>query len=145
MAQPTTVWLRRGPQLNGSDLKLFQCMRALFARSRNSLGSREMMKKLREEGYQMDRYRVRQLIKPLGLVVTQRVAYKVYDKMQAQRCGSRQPRKLCPVLFDQNKFLWSTRPIDPMTLREPVLWFFRYLCWDPPTFKFLHPQSFCYI
>jgi len=39
-----------------------------------------MMKKLREEGFDIGRYRVRMLMKKLGLTVTQRVAYKVTTK-----------------------------------------------------------------
>lgn len=38
------------------------------------------MKRLREEGVNIGRYRVRQLMKKLGLFVTQRVAYKVTTK-----------------------------------------------------------------
>ena len=55
-------------------------MKALFEQSRNSLGSREMMKKLREEGIQIGRYKVRNLMKKLNLKVTQRIAYKVTTK-----------------------------------------------------------------
>ena len=36
-----------------------------------------MMKKLREEGFDIGRYQVRRLMKKLGLKVIQRVAYKV--------------------------------------------------------------------
>ncbi len=45
-----------------------------------SLGSREMMKKLREEGIQIGRYKVRNLMRKLNLKVTQRIAYKVTTK-----------------------------------------------------------------
>ena len=38
------------------------------------------MKKLREEGFEIGRYRVRQLMKTLSLVVTQRVSYKATTK-----------------------------------------------------------------
>ena len=55
-------------------------MKKLFEQSRNSLGSREMMKKLREEGFQIGRYKVRKLMKKLGLKVTQRLAFKVTTK-----------------------------------------------------------------
>ncbi|AZZ90699.1 IS3 family transposase [Hahella sp. KA22] len=57
-------------------LHLHRRMKRLFNASRSSLGSREMMKKLREEGFQVGRYRVRKLMSRLGLQVTQRVAYK---------------------------------------------------------------------
>jgi putative transposase len=36
-----------------------------------------MMKKLREEGFDIGRYRVRNLMRKRGLKVTQRVAYRV--------------------------------------------------------------------
>jgi len=41
------------------------------------------MKKLREEGFPIGRYRVRNLMKKLGLFVTQRIAYKVTTKRKA--------------------------------------------------------------
>ena len=39
-----------------------------------------MMKKLREEGIQIGRYKTRKLMAKLGLKVTQRIAYKVTTK-----------------------------------------------------------------
>ena len=36
-----------------------------------------MMKNLRKEGFVIGRYRIRQLMKQVNLVVTQRLAYKV--------------------------------------------------------------------
>ncbi|NOY73270.1 MAG: IS3 family transposase, partial [Gammaproteobacteria bacterium] len=58
-------------------LHLNRRIKELFKQSRNSLGNREMMKKLREEGFQIGRYKVRNLMKKLSLKITQRVAYKV--------------------------------------------------------------------
>jgi len=58
-------------------------MKQLFEQSRQSLGSREMMKNLRKEGFDIGRLRVRNLMKKLNLVVTQRVAYKVTTKRKA--------------------------------------------------------------
>jgi len=55
-------------------------MKRLFKESRESLGSREMMKKLREEGFNIGRYRVRKLMAKLGLIVKQRVECKVTTK-----------------------------------------------------------------
>ncbi len=55
-------------------------MKDLFKVSRSSLGSREMMKKLREEGFQIGRYKVMKWMDKLGLEVQQRVAYKVTTK-----------------------------------------------------------------
>ncbi len=61
---PLTVLLRR-------------CMKALFAESRQSLGSRRMSKRLREEGFDVGRYRARRLMKAMGLVVKAKRKYKV--------------------------------------------------------------------
>jgi putative transposase len=55
-------------------------MNHLFEQSRDSLGSRGMAKKLREEGFNIGRERTRTLMKKLNLVVKQRVAYKVTTK-----------------------------------------------------------------
>lgn len=74
-------WLKRPGKLIGAEeLTLRRRMKELFKRSRSSLGSREMMKKLREEGFQIGRYRVRKLMAQMKLVVQQRVAYKVTTK-----------------------------------------------------------------
>ena len=40
-----------------------------FTQSRESMGSRRMMKQLRKEGFQAGRYRIRLLMKQLGLIV----------------------------------------------------------------------------
>lgn len=74
-------WVKRPGQLIDADtLHLYRRAKKLFENSRNSLGSREMMKKLREEGFHIGRYRVMKLMQKLGLDVTQRVAYKVTTK-----------------------------------------------------------------
>jgi putative transposase len=62
---------------------------------RQRLGSRELMKKPREEGFQVRRYRVRSLTKTLGLIVTQRLAYKVTTKRKHSD-------KVVPNLLYQN-------------------------------------------
>lgn len=62
------------------ELHLYRRMKALFETSRGSLGSREMMKKLRKEGIKIGRYRVRRLMKKLSLTVLQRVAYRITTK-----------------------------------------------------------------
>ena len=61
-------------------LHLFCRAKALFKDSRNSLGSRELVEKLHEEGFEITRYRVINLMKRLNLIVKQRVAYKVTTK-----------------------------------------------------------------
>ncbi len=75
------TWKKRpGNLISAETLHLYRRMKVLFEQSRNSLGSREMMKKLREEGIQIGRYKVRKLMKKLNLKVTQRLAYKVTTK-----------------------------------------------------------------
>ena len=72
------AWRKRpGTLISAETLHLDHRMKALFRQSRDSLGSREMMKKLREEGFRIGRYKVRHLMAKLNLIVKQRVAYKV--------------------------------------------------------------------
>ena len=52
-------------------------MRSLFKASRESLGSRQLSKRLKKEGFKIGRYRTPKLMKKLGLVVKQRRQYKV--------------------------------------------------------------------
>lgn len=59
------------------DLYLNQRAKALFSDSRDSLGARELAKRLREEGFEITRYRAAKLMVQLDLEVKQRVAYKV--------------------------------------------------------------------
>ncbi len=74
-------WHKRpGTIIDADTLHLHRRMKALFEQSRQSLGSREVMKKLREEGFDIGRYKVRKLMARLGLKVLQRVAYKVTTK-----------------------------------------------------------------
>lgn len=74
-------WRKRPAKvIDAATLHLYRRMKVLFAASRSSLGSRELMKKLREEGFDIGRERVRKLMKKLKLKVTQRVAYKVTTK-----------------------------------------------------------------
>lgn len=74
-------WLERPSKpLSAEKLHLNRLAKEHFKASRNSLGSRELAKKLREEGIEIGRYRTRRLMKELGLVTEQRVAYKVTTK-----------------------------------------------------------------
>src|SRR5690554_3581475 len=74
-------WKQRpGKLIPAQELKMRRRMKKLFELSRESLGNREMMNKLRGEGYKIGRYRVRKLMKQMELVVRQRVAYKVTTK-----------------------------------------------------------------
>lgn len=49
----------------------------LFKESRESLGSRGLMRALNNEGFTVGRYKVRKIMQSHGLRVHQRVAYKV--------------------------------------------------------------------
>ncbi len=64
-------WLTRPAQvITAETLNLYRRTKALFEKSRQSLGNREMMKKLREEGFAVGRYRVRTIMNKLGLKAT---------------------------------------------------------------------------
>lgn len=65
------------------DLALYRRAKELFKASRSSLGSRELAKKLRKEGFKIGRDKTRRLMKTLNLVVKQRIAYKVTTKRKA--------------------------------------------------------------
>ena len=55
------------PKMTREALHLHRRMKLLFEQSRHRLGSREMMKRIREEGIQIGRYRVRKLMQALGV------------------------------------------------------------------------------
>lgn len=71
-------WKARGAKIVSSDeLQLRRRMKALFEQSRQSLGSRMLMQKLRSEGFVIGRYRVRTLMKSLGLTVKSKSRFKI--------------------------------------------------------------------
>ncbi|WP_193343318.1 IS3 family transposase [Pseudoalteromonas luteoviolacea] len=75
------AWLKRPAKvITAEQLNLFRRAKFLFKQSRNSLGYRELRKKLCREGFKVSDYGVQKLMATLGLVVTQRVAYKVTTK-----------------------------------------------------------------
>lgn len=83
------AWLKRPEKLITADeLNLYRRAKALFMTSRNSLGSLELSKKLREEGFLIGRYRTRTLMRQLRLKVQQRVKYKVTTKRKHSDRGS---------------------------------------------------------
>lgn len=67
----------RPKPLNFTVWRLRVRLKTLFDASRGSLGSRGLVKRLRQEGFVVGRYRVRTLMKTLNLTVQQRRAYKV--------------------------------------------------------------------
>ena len=75
------AWRKRPAiMISAQTLNLHRRAKALFEASRDSLGSRELGKKLRKEGFDVTRYRIIKLMRCLGLIVAQRVAYKVTTK-----------------------------------------------------------------
>lgn len=71
-------WKQRGAQvINADTFALCSRMKALFIQSRESLGSRGLMRQLRKEGFVVGRYRVRRLMKQRGLVVKIKRKYRV--------------------------------------------------------------------
>jgi len=72
------AWCKRPAKIiSESELNLNRRCKALFKKSRQSLGSRQLMKNLRKEGFKIGRYKVISLMKKLKLHVKQRIAYKV--------------------------------------------------------------------
>lgn len=75
------AWLNRPAKLiTEQELMLYRRAKALFNESRQSLGSRELAKRLRKEDFVIGREKARQLMKKLKLVVKQRVPYKAATK-----------------------------------------------------------------
>ena len=72
------AWVNRPAKIiSESELMLYRRTKELFKQSRGSLGSRQLMKNLRKEGFTVGRYKVRSIMKRLKLKVKQRAAYKV--------------------------------------------------------------------
>lgn len=75
------AWKNRPAKIIGADKRhLNRRAKGLFKASRDSLGSRELCKKLGEEGFEIGRERTRRLMRRLGLRVIQRQAYRVTTK-----------------------------------------------------------------
>lgn len=83
------AWKQRPARLISADtLKIYRKAKQLFRESRNSLGSRELMSALRKQGFTVGRYKTRTIMRKLGLVVRQRIAYKVTTKRDKQHIAS---------------------------------------------------------
>ena len=62
------AWLKRPAKvISATTLNLYRRIKMLFKESRGSLGNSEMVKKLRKEGFVVGRYKVRSIMKSLGL------------------------------------------------------------------------------
>lgn len=98
MRVSTSAWYawRRRPEARAPDDTAVRVrLKALFAASREGAGSRTLVKKLREEGISITRWRVRKVMQEEGLVCRQRRAYKVTTK-------PRQGAEVAPNLLNQN-------------------------------------------
>ena len=72
------AWLNKPAEIiTAEQLHLYRRAKDIFKQSRNSLGYRELRKRLGNEGFTISDYGTQRLMKTLGLIVTQRVAYKV--------------------------------------------------------------------
>ncbi len=75
------AWLNRPAKIiTAEQLHLYRRAKTIFKQSRNSLGYRELRKRLCREGFKVSVYGTQKLMAKLNLVVTQRVAYKVTTK-----------------------------------------------------------------
>jgi putative transposase len=75
------AWKARPAKLiTAQELQLYRRTKELFNASRQSLGGREMAKKLRSEGFEVTRYRTMKVMAKLKLQAKQRVAYKITTK-----------------------------------------------------------------
>ena len=64
------AWLKRaGKVVSYEAFRLMSMMRSLFKASRESLGFRQLRKRLQKEGFTIGRYRTAKLMKKLGLDV----------------------------------------------------------------------------
>ena len=77
------AWRKRPAKLiSAQELKLYYTAKDLFGKSRESLGSRELMKVLRKNNFNVGRAKTRSIMRKLKLVVRQRVAYRVTTKRE---------------------------------------------------------------
>lgn len=75
------AWLNKPAEvISAEQLRLHRRAKAIFKQSRSSLEYRELRKRLCNEGFTLSAYDTEKLMTKLGLVVTQRVTYKVTTK-----------------------------------------------------------------
>lgn len=89
------AWRKKPAEPPEKDVEVRVRLKALFAASRQGAGSRTLVKKLREEGVSITRWRVMKLMQEEGLVCRQRRAYKVTTKPRP--CA-----EVAPNLLNQN-------------------------------------------
>lgn len=101
-------WARKSAKIfDKIHFSLCQRMKNLFFESRQSLGSRQMMKKLRKEGFKIGRYKVRSLMKRLGLFVKTKKKFVITtdSKHQEPVAENLLDRNFLPPLKNR---IWTT-------------------------------------
>ncbi|WP_444930134.1 IS3 family transposase [Microbulbifer sp. SSSA002] len=101
-------WCHRSDSsIDSQTWQLCHRLKALFAESRQSLGSRRLMKLLRREGFKIGRYRARKLMKKLGLAVKRkkRFALTTDSKHQLPIAENLLNRDFSPSAKNQ---VWAT-------------------------------------
>ena len=81
--------------VDAEETTLIARIQAIAAKTRSSYGSRRMTRALREEGFQVGRYKVRRLMKDAGVVVKRRSARK------PQTTDSRHDYGVAPNILDR--------------------------------------------
>lgn len=91
-------------------------MKSLFKESRRSLGSRQLMKKLRKEGFKIGRYKTRRLMKEQGLEVKRKKRFVLttdskHKEPVAENLLNRQfnPQDINRVWTTDISYLWTRK------------------------------------
>jgi putative transposase len=76
------AWRKRPAKIiTSAELNLYRRLKVLFKASRNSLGSRELSRKLREEGFCIGRYRTRTLMRRMDLYSRRIVGWHIDKRL----------------------------------------------------------------
>jgi putative transposase len=114
-------WKKRpGKLITADELMLYRRCKALFHESRQSLGSRQMMKKLRKEGFEIGRYKTSRIMAKLNLKVYQRQAYKVTTMRKHSH-------RVVGNILDQQNQVWAG---DVTYLRTAEGWMYLAIVMD---------------
>lgn len=94
-------------QVDENQKPLEKRLKALFEQHKQNYGSRRLLKALREEGFEIGRYRVRKLMKKLKLFVVQKLRYKntTDSNHELSICDNLLDRKFQPESSNQ---VWTT-------------------------------------
>lgn len=116
---PSTYYMsikRPAKVIDYETWRLYHRIKALFDQSRQSYGSRRLVKALRKEGFNIGRFRVRSLMKKLGLKVRSKRRFVVttdsyHDLPVAANLLARQfqPNKKNQVWASDITYLWTSQ------------------------------------